>query len=290
MKKFLVTLLVLSILFISSCSEKTDSIPEKKERLFFNKYAYFLSNDGWSYCFKYQYFTDGREGRELVPYAFNSINFRYAYSRQIMDDPDAAQPILKMQVMGDEGCDPALLRDMRKIAALLCYNMDEKPSVDELLATDRNSLSFEVLDGDIFFDLMTQALTEPQREYSDKYVEFPSYAMLAEPAFTDGYKFQIGFRTGNGYVDVLYIDVLYQTGERFNQYVQLSDIIEKGDPTDGQRQLWELVRKITGDVLENNDFTYGMKDYKNTVVDNVNMKRLADFISDISRQSYNKYM
>ena len=37
-----------------------------------------------------------------------------------MDDPDAAQPMLKMQVMGDEGCDPALLRDMRKIAALLC--------------------------------------------------------------------------------------------------------------------------------------------------------------------------
>ena len=185
MKKFLVTLLVLSILFISSCSEKTDSIPEKKERLFFNKYAYFLSNDGWSYCFNYFYWKDGIENKSSTPYVFNVINFRYAYSRQIMDDPEAEPPVLKMQVMGDEGCDPALLRDMRKIAALLCYNMDEKPSVDELLATDRNSLSFEVLDGDIFFDLMTQALTEPQREYSDKYVEFPCSLSLRLPTVTN---------------------------------------------------------------------------------------------------------
>ncbi len=284
LKKTVLLLYSVYIIVINvSCSNT------KMERLFYNKYAYYFSEDGWSYCFKYQYFVDGHKNNNSIPYAFNAINLRYAFSKDLMSDSNAEMPAMKMQVLGNDKNAPALNRDMLKIADFLCYSKNDKPSVEDLLATDKNKLSFEMLDVDIFYNLMTQALTEPQREYSDKYIEFPSYAMLAEQTFRDGYKFQIGFRTGNGYVDVLYIDVLYQTGERFNQYVQLSDIIEKGEPTEKQSQLWQFVHKITNDILSDNDFTSGINEYGQTVIDGVNLGRLAVFLTDINRQSFGKY-
>ena len=213
---------------------------------------------------------------------------KYRYDEKIMEDPNAVQPQEAMQYYGEEYSDPGIASDMRKIGEMLGYEKNVPPTKEELLAIDKNSITFEKIDKDMFFEMMEEALTaEYVRE--EKYSDYPSYAFLHEPAWLNDYRFQIGYRNCNG-IKSVYIELLYKTGNRFNQYVQLSDLVRDGKATEEQKELNKLLEDIEKGIVSENDFLYHINEYKGKKIADVDLSRLADFLKDIESNKINSYL
>lgn len=290
MKKrtFLLLLAVLLVVpTLISCSHKNKEPFPKSEHDLRNSCSVRSFDDGWTYCFSYQYFVPERSTEGRYPYLFNVINMKYAYDEKIMEDPNAVQPLRTMQYYSEEYSDPGIASDMRKIGELLGYEMDVPPTKEELLAIDKKSITFEKIDKDMFFEMMEEALTaEYVRE--EKYSDYPSYAFLHEPAWLNDYRFQIGYRNCNG-IKSVYIELLYKTGNRFNQYVQLSDLVRDGKATEEQKELNKLLEDIEKGIVSENDFLYHINEYKGKKIADVDLSRLADFLTNIESNAINQY-
>lgn len=291
MKKRAFLLLLAALLVVPtliSCSHKNKEPFPKSEHDLRNSCSVRSFDDGWTYCFSYQYFVPERSTEGRYPYLFNVINMKYRYDEKIMEDPNAVQPQEAMQYYGEEYSDPGIASDMRKIGELLGYEMDVPPTKEELLAIDKNSITFEKIDKDMFFEMMEEALTaEYVRE--EKYSDYPSYAFLHEPAWLNDYRFQIGYRNCNG-IKSVYIELLYKTGNRFNQYVQLSDLVRDGKATEEQKELNKLLEDIEKGIVSENDFLYHINEYKGKKIADVDLSRLADFLKDIESNKINSYL
>lgn len=271
-----------------SCSHKNKEPFPRSEHDLRNSCSVRNFDDGWTYCFSYQYFVPERSTEGRYPYLFNVINMKYAFGKTIMEDPNATQPQETMQYYSEKFSDPGIASDMRKIGELLGYEMDVPPTKEELLAIDKNSITFEKIDKDMFFEMMEEALTaEYVRE--EKYSDYPSYAFLHEPAWLNDYRFQIGYRNCNG-IKSVYIELLYKTGNRFNQYVQLSDLVRDGKATEEQKELNKLLEDIEKGIVSENDFLYHINEYKGKKIADVDLSRLADFLKDIESNKINSYL
>lgn len=291
MKKRTFLLLLAALLVVPtliSCSHKNKEPFPKSEHDLRNSCSVRNFDDGWTYCFSYQYFVPERSTEGRYPYLFNVINMKYAFGKTIMEDPNATQPQETMQYYSEKFSDPGIASDMRKIGELLGYEMDVPPTKEELLAIDKNSITFEKIDKDMFFEMMEEALTaEYVRE--EKYSDYPSYAFLHEPAWLNDYRFQIGYRNCNG-IKSVYIELLYKTGNRFNQYVQLSDLVRDGKATEEQKELNKLLEDIEKGIVSENDFLYHINEYKGKKIADVDLSRLADFLKDIESNKINSYL
>ena len=291
MKKrtFLLLLAVLLVVpTLISCSHKNKEPFPKSEHDLRNSCSVRSFDDGWTYCFSYQYFVPERSTEGRYPYLFNVINMKYLYDEKIMEDPNAVQPQEAMQYYGEEYSDPGIASDMRKIGEMLGYEKNVPPTKEELLAIDKKSITFEKIDKDMFFEMMEEALTaEYVRE--EKYSDYPSYAFLHEPAWLNDYRFQIGYRNCNG-IKSVYIELLYKTGSRFNQYVQLSDLVRDGKATEEQKELNKLLEDIEKGIVSENDFLYHINEYKGKKIADVDLSRLADFLKDIESNKINSYL
>ena len=291
MKKRTFLLLLAALLVVPtliSGSHKNKEPFPKSEHDLRNSCSVRSFDDGWTYCFSYQYFVPERSTEGRYPYLFNVINMKYRYDEKIMEDPNAVQPQEAMQYYSEKFSDPGIASDMRKIGELLGYEMDVPPTKKELLAIDKNSITFEKIDKDMFFEMMEEALTaEYVRE--EKYSDYPSYAFLHEPAWLNDYRFQIGYRNCNG-IKSVYIELLYKTGNRFNQYVQLSDLVRDGKATEEQKELNKLLEDIEKGIVSENDFLYHINEYKGKKIADVDLSRLADFLKDIESNKINSYL
>ena len=291
MKKRTFLLLLAALLVVPtliSCSHKNKEPFPKSEHDLRNSYSVRNFDDGWTYCFSYQYFVPELSTEGRYPYLFNVINMKYAFGKTIMEDPNATQPQETMQYYSEKFSDPGIASDMRKIGELLGYEMDVPPTKEELLAIDKNSITFEKIDKDMFFEMMEEALTaEYVRE--EKYSDYPSYAFLHEPAWLNDYRFQIGYRNCNG-IKSVYIELLYKTGSRFNQYVQLSDLVRDGKANEEQKELNKLLEDIEKGIVSENDFLYHINEYKGKKIADVDLSRLADFLKDIESNKINSYL
>lgn len=136
--------------------------------------------------------------------------------------------------------------------------------------------------------MMKEALTSDEKEIK-KYNEHPTYALLVEPEWINDYKFQIGYRCVNG-VEMIFIELLYKTGNRFNQYVQLSDLVRDGKATEEQKELNKLLEDIEKGIVSENDFLYHINEYKGKKIADVDLSRLADFLKDIESNKINSYL
>lgn len=291
MKKRTFLLLLAALLVVPtliSCSHKNKEPSPKGEHDLRNSCSVRNFDDGWTYCFSYQYFVPERSTEGRYPYLFNVINMKYAFGKTIMEDPNATQPQETMQYYSEKFSDPGIASDMRKIGELLGYEMDVPPTKEELLAIDKKSITFEKIDKDMFFEMMEEALTAGYvRE--EKYSDYPSYAFLHEPAWLNDYRFQIGYRNCNG-IKSVYIELLYKTGNRFNQYVQLSDLVRDGKATEEQKELNKLLEDIEKGIVSENDFLYHINEYKGKKIADVDLSRLADFLKDIESNKINSYL
>ena len=263
---------------------------------FFRKIARETQEDGWVYTFKYEDFKDeNADDSHLIKYAFFGINLRYRYDEDYIQKVvrnDSSKPIIEVIY-------PTLLirggaseKESEEIEYINSVLLDSKKSVEELLAMNPDDYEFETLDKNILFRLMRQALTgEPQKEGSDiQYWNLPSYAMLVEPDYSKGYKFQIAFLNGTGCVDELYIDVLYKTGDRYADYVQLSDLVANNSATEEQREAFERIQAIEKDIKEQENFTAYASEYKKGKIGEIDFKRLYKFLKDIHQNDFLRYI
>lgn len=281
---------LISITLLSSC--KTTETPSDSNEVFevkfFRKVARETLDNGWVYTFVYEDLKDeSADNSTGIKYSFYGINIRYRYADKFEGDPNASDMSDSQNCLLLGYGSDAEARDMELISSMIYKDK----TVEELLSLDPNDYEFEVVDKDIFFELMRKALTsEPQKEGTDlTYWEKPVYAFMAEPAYLSGYKFQICFLHETGCVDELYIDVLYQTGNGAKDYVQLSDLVDNGTATEEQKQAFDLICSIVNDIKENENYIVNSENYENKKIGDIDFNRLYTFLENIHNNNFESY-
>lgn len=289
-KNLIFCTILISICILSGCSQKKkDDTPKWNAS---ETASYYISDDGWVYVFSYISYSDGSTTDS--PYTFYGVNLRYRYNDAYMEGPvydKNGKPVSdpqpqSMQILGHSSSG-AIRNDLVKVSEMLGYNTGNITKED-LLAIDRESVTFEELDKDLFFRLMDECL-ESEPNPTGNYVDIPSYALLTEPEYIDGYKFQIGFIGGMGTVDIMYIDVLYKTGDEYNAYKQLSDMVDDKTATDEQVSAFKLISDISNGIVKDNNLLYGYDENSKTRIADIDLSRLYSFLKDIENNNYNKY-
>ncbi len=259
------------------------------------KEAYEVTKDGWVFWFIYNYDKTGDQS-DIIPYMFYTFNLRRQFDDAYVRIETAQGPegtaerfrVIPGTLSWDDGSE-AQRRDMARVREIL--SPDRTP--EELLALDPGDYEFEALDGEMFFGLIRKALTgEFLTEGTDLLMwEKVPFEMLTEPDFRDGYKFQVAYLCKSGNLRELFIDVLYPTGPGYADYVQLSDLVEDGTATPGQIELYKFIRSVIQRALEENRFSAGAEEYGDTVLDGVDLSRLAAFLTAVQdNEGYENYL
>ncbi len=251
---------------------------------FYRKVARQTLDNGWVYTFVRDGMKDGDDS-EIFKYSFKGINIKYKYAEKYGGISSANDLITGCLLFGS-GSD-AEKRDAQLIASILSNDKTD----EELLALNPDDYTFEVIDKEIFFSLMREALLgEPQKEGTDpNYWNKPEYAFLTEKMYQDDYKFQICFLNETGLIDELYIDVLYKTGEGKMEYDQLSDLVASGKATSEQLEAFELIASITNDIKKNVSYIANADSYRNRTVGQIDFSRLYDFLENLHNNRFENY-
>ena len=231
-----------------------------------------ISDDGWVTTFSYTVNKDGTTKDEEdfeCPFNFCAVNLRYRFG-----DQNAEGGVI--QILG-EGNNELIKSDMAKIAEYLGYD-GERPSKEEILNAQPGCLGLQAVDENLFFELAHEALTAEYKGWG-QYASLPSYALLAEPDYIDGYKFQVGFENASGKIDVIMIDILYQTGDGIRDYDQLFDLVK--DDSD-YLDAYNTIIGIQNYVTENNDLAIGKYLSGIAVPKGIDWSRLVQFLNDIA--------
>lgn len=210
---------------------------------------------------------------------------RWSESYNQGTDPDGATSytIVRRQATGrwfGQGSD-AEKRDRKLVNEILKKALDPAISGDP----DPADYSFEVLDKELFFDLLKKALAAAPDEWTgQKRDATMTTVILAEPEWQDGYRFQIISAVRQSGIDEVYIDVLYKTGDNFNDYVQLSDLAETGKADASQSELFGLLQDVRTAIKENNRFTAMEETLKAAKIEGVDLGRLITFLQDLDSE------
>ncbi len=284
------------MLVLSSCSGQKDSTEQSSwspdDWAFAKNIAREITDDGWVYTFDYMYPKEGELSNGDIPFTFTGVNLRYRYNDSyytISTDSEGVEhkeliPILLLGTSDSE----LVKEDMLYIHELISYDGD-KDMAESLLSLEADDIELKEIDEEMFLRLMHEALTGEAHEYG-QYAELPTYALLTMPSYVDGWKFQIGFTNVVGWIDVVFIDVLYESEEGKYGYVQLSDLVESGKATSEQTELYNTIQEISKGIVENNELTYGLEDNRDKQIDNVKLSELYDFLEDISKNKLSEYV
>ena len=218
---------------------------------------------------------------------FIGLDLRHRYEEGRYNEftyPDGTRGymIVRRQATGrwfGQGSD-AEKRDRKLVNEIL------KKALDPAIAGDPDpaDYSFEVLDKDLFFDLLKKALAAAPDEWTGKRRDSTlSTEILVEPEWQDGYRFQIISPVRQSGIDEVYIDVLYRTGDGFNDYVQLSDLAEEGKADALQQELFLLLQDVRAAIKEENSFTAREAVLKEKSIEGVDLGRLITFLQDLER-------
>lgn len=293
LKKLLsIVIMFFCVMCLVSCENDSE---DKIEWPFEQKVSYLVEDDGWVYSFSYTYDKGGLNDDALIPYNFMGVNLRYRYNEDYvttvtyMEDGEKKTKIVPqtIQVLG-EANDSGIKNDMEEIADILKYQAGEV-TTQELLDLTVDDLTFEELDENIFIELV-QAALKGEAHKEGNYDYLPQYALLTEPEYLNDYKFQVGFVSSVGCIDVIFIDVLYRTGNDYDSYKQLSDIIDSGTASDEQKKIYNMIEEITTGIVENNNILYALGEYENENIDNIDFSRLYSFLKEIEANNYYKYI
>ena len=265
-------------------SQRSDIAPTKiTER----RFAFELLNDDWAAYFRYEYVP---ENKNPYVYSFVINNMRYRCNEEwtetwtenrdkdgklVYDVSYTLKPVKSWFSIND-----ARRTDRKKISDLFAGS----PSPEQLLALKVDSLQFEELDKDLFFRLIRKAFTEDQKAERDmqKHRLDYFYSMEYESSFRDDYKFQICYLMSlPGYLEKIVIDVLYKTGEAYNDYDQLSDLVRDGRASTEQQEAYAFIRKIEDAVVAQNRFDALSDEYEDLEIGGIDFSRLWQFMQDL---------
>ena len=291
--------LFMSILFVAvcfvvnSCSVKNEN---EVEWHFSRSISRDFQSNGWCYSFVHEY----NKSKEYVTkgdihYSFYAINLRYSYSAEyIMSERRETKEITYIERYA-----PGVLiwgngsqkqkHDMELIQNKILL---QDRSVDELLALDPADYAFQELDKELFFRLMRESLTGEACKETTKqlYADKPTFAMLCEPEYIDGYKFQVAFVVGMGYIEEIYIDVRYQTGPEYDGFVQLSDLIDHGEAEEKQKEAFTFIQSLCSSVRGTDDLLIRSEEYQNLSIGDLDFSRLYAFMNAIHLNQYTSYI
>lgn len=259
----------------------------------YEKIARTVTDDGWVFSFA-QYGSKTGDDSDLFRYSFSGFNLRYRYDDnyiQIQTHTNEKGDTLKERCipsMLDWGYGPPAQQRDRELIETILTN-DKEP--EDLLALDPVDYRFESIDGALFFGLMREALTGERHAEGTNHVywEMQEKAFLTEPVALDGYKLQIAFLSALGCVDEIYIDVIYPTGDGYQDYVQLSDLVEAGEATAEQRDAFALLQQIGERIKTEDSFIAGAEDYRDKVIGGVDFSRLERFMHNLHENKWEQY-
>ena len=186
------------------------------------------------------------------------------------------------------GSSDAEKRDRKLVNEILKKILDPSTNGGE---PDPADYTFEVLNKEMFFDLLKQTLTDAPVMTSDKKHSgvMSPIGTYVEPEWQDGYRFQIiGAERTDG-IDEIYIDVLYKTGEAYNDYVQLSDLAEAGKANAAQQELFALLQEVRAAVKEENSFTAMEVVLSEKEIEGIDLGRLNAFLQDLEEGKTDNY-
>jgi len=301
----LVIIITISITF-SSCNKKeTIDIPTilnngNSDIPVFRRVAREVLENGWVFTFVYEDWKEANINNDidLIRYSFYGMNIRYKYddnyiqevnqeTEKSITDANTVTKFIPPFLMYGQGS-PQQENDIRLINQEI---LNSERSVEELLALNPDDYNFEDLDKNMFFKLMRTALMgEAQKENTNlSYWDKPSHAFLREPSYLNGYRFQIAFLQETGYVDEIYIDILYRTGDDYKDYIQLSDIIDNNTATDEQKKVFEEITRIRNEIKETGSYLINADVYKQKVIGDIELSRLYTFLSNIHENNFEIY-
>lgn len=257
-----------------------------------------MTEEGWLYVFDYWAYEKGAPHDVIDIYNFQCINLRdldesrqlqlidspylvYACSRST---PDRAEPepipLNSPDYLPDNSSDMAVINNQI---------LTKDKTAEELLALSPDDLDLAFIDEELFLSLLQEALSKDTVELCahQPHLDGIAYgpALLVEPDFADGYRFQAAYYNTvlacetEGCVQHLYIDVQYETDDG---YVQLSDLVLQGTATDAQVELYRQLRSIADAVTDADDYSADAEIYRETVVDGLELSRLADLVASIA--------
>ncbi len=272
----------------------TPVVPDNPNVVFFRKVAREMGEDGWLWTFVQHGMKNGEMTPDLVVFTFYGINLRYRYDDAYiyhnytpmshgMVLHTTYAPAIMLAGFGPE----AEARDMQKIDEFLASTRDPQ----ELLSQDPDSLDLEVVDKELFFRLMRQAIEgDPQPEGTNMvYWSLPSWALLGEQEYIDGYKFQVGITNETGGVDKVYIDVIYETGTKYNDYIQLSDMVDNGTASAQQVEAFRKLEAITLAMEQQESYIAMGEEYKALELGGIQFSRLYDMLNNIHQGNWLPY-
>ena len=300
----LLSFIIALMLILSSCGSSSSDGSETSQTDTGLRYrmAFHIADDGWVYVFDNQYIEGsedyGSQDNGHYPFGFRGINLRYRYndgfteSFEDMDDDGnkITQTMLQSTLILGRSDSQAERQDMDKIAEYLGYTREGTHlTTSELLALTAEDLDFKYIDAEMFLDLMHECLTSENDPHGG-YRGIPTWGLFTEPQYIDNYKFQIGLIGGFGRVEVILFDVLYRTGDGLTDYVQLYDLVKNGEASEEQIQLLNTLQEIERGIVENNDFQYGIDEFKDKVIDDVAFSRLYVMLKNIMELNYGQYV
>ena len=295
MKRFVSILIVTATLLtaLTSCRQ------ESKKATFYIKSAWETTDDGWVYVMNYEDFYKPGNHDDLIKYWFYGFNVRYRFnddyittvykpSEDTSRGSGVTSVIVPSVLLAGNGPEEEK-RDMQLINGTI---LDSRQSVDELLALDPHDYNFESIDKDMFFRLLHECLESeiPEDRQDQIYRDKDARNLLTEQMYIDGYKFQVGsVNVSLGYVGVVYIDILYRTGDGYKDYIQLSDMIDDGSATDEQREIFSKLQRIASDCMEQESYIANADSYKNDKIGEVEFERLYKMMQNIHINNYGQY-
>ena len=173
--------------------------------------------------------------------------------------------------------DYPMFEDQRLILQIL----DNKKTPEELLALKQDDYQFKYFDKTIFFNLLNAALGGDDIDVSAAgETHAAGNGIGAENEYIDGYKFQIAFcHDVPGLIAEIYIDVCYKTGEDYNAYVQLSDLVADGTASEEQNKAFTQIQQIRQAIKQQNFFLAEADSYRDIIVGGIDFSRLYSYLS-----------
>lgn len=262
-----------------------------------NRRSYELLDGDWVVTFNYYYYPKELFPYEPAPYSytFGIVNMRYRFNEEWTESVNIDQErdggtvyyvhYSIFPVKSWFSVNESRRNDREKLKELFAQGL----SPEEMLALDKDALQFEELDKDLFFRLMQKAFAGDQKAEKDvpsRHLDY-YYSMEFENDYQDGYKFQVCYLGGGGdmgqncYIEKTVIDVLYKTGEKYNEYDQLSNLVKDGKASAEQQEAYALIRKIEDAVVAQNRFSALSAEYEDLEIGGIDFSRLWQFMQDL---------
>ena len=251
------------------------------------RFAYELLDDDWVAVFRYDY-----GGEDVMPpyyFIFYIKNMRYRFNEEWTESwtentDRNGNKVYDVSYTIHPDKSWFSLNNSRRRDRETINELFDTLSPEQMLALKEDDLQFEELDKALFLRLIRKALTEeqaPEKDVPKHQIDY-FYSMEYESSYRDDYKFQVCYLMSlPGYLEKIVIDVLYKTGEAYNDYVQLSDLVRDGRASTQQQEAYAFIRKIEDAVVAQNRFDALSDEYEDLEIGGIDFSRLWQFMQDL---------